>query len=470
MFDNLLLLYALIPIILIPGILGSYLPAAHVVFPIRWWFGILVIGLTVMICHALETNPLLPFLLIALLLCPRFLHWFGSRAFEKLSSPKNFLARPSRAEATAALVLLTMWFSAWLFVLTHPVDPYYADAVTIWYRKARNIFYWVPIREDGSALKTYPHLGSVLQMYVMRWMGKEPLEGYGRLIYPSFFFMWIFSFRVLWHERFEPWLHGLFVILALALFHLPHFTNGYQDGFLSMAVGISALCFVKLFLEDFVSKTAGQAGSQTSAWLFLAFFFAGSLCFIKLEGTTWAFILLISAGMTCFLFQRAQLNKQTIKQILPFLALFSVLLILWPLLLRFNQVDLKKIQADAYSTRDMLTWYKNMDRWQVIQPYYFAYWKKNLLLVLPGLFLSALSYFLAPKSRKAIFFLWMVFLSHSLFVLLPFFATRLPLEWHIQNALSRLLFQQLFLYGTWIALSVSSLAALRAGQHSPSNK
>lgn len=438
----------LIPLALLPLATGSAIPSLTLSWASRWAFGAAVIGILITICHALHLSQPTAWILIAGLIILGILA--GIQNFRK---NHLLIAPPSLWNLTAISLLAILWLALAIHVLAHPLHPMHWDAVRIWFNKAKGLFYWTPFQALPTPdfhMKNYPHLGPAFQMFVMKFHG-YPAENFSRLIYPGFFAAWLIAFRNL-NPGIKP-LHFLGLIPAVGLVFLSKsaFTNGYQDGFLGLMAGFSVIHFLVCLLHSsgaFLMKDPRTYRSH----LFLGFFFAGSVAFIKVEGLVMSGILVMGFLAVRLLWSADRISSQDLKELAPFFGLWIAMISVWPLLLKLNQLDPTQISGDAYTLSDILHWYRNINRLPAISRYFGEYWTSIQSVFFASILLSGGAFVLTPRIRSAIFYLWGILVLHLLFIHMAFLASRLPLDWHLSTAYERLCFQHFFVFASLLFL------------------
>lgn len=442
MFEILLPLFTLAALLFLPFTVGAFFLPAYLSYSIRWYFGLGACGLFVLLAHSLNAPQILVWSFLIPVLCIAAIFVFSKK---KLFTDDCEIDCPS-----VLLIQLSAWIALTFVVLSHPLTPYFWDALYIWYNKARALFYWNDLSEIPSKnlfMVNYPHLGPVLQMMLMKLSG-QPIEEYGRLLFPAVYIAWSLS-ALNWVRRinFHHGYHLLSIIVLWAYFRQTHFINGYQDGFLSLTAGMATLCFLNSMIME-------QTRQKTTSYFYLGVYFAGMCCFIKTEGFALGAIILIAFTVVSFFRKRGF----SLVHFLYGWALFAAFVLCWPLLLSLHHIDPAKLQADAFSLKELpLLPYNLIGRWPVILTYYVEYFIFFKLQFFSVVLLSIWGFLRQPKIRSQICFLWLIALAHMVFVAIPFIMTHLPLEWHLSTAFGRLMFQHLFIYPLVILLCGSGI-------------
>ncbi|MBI3306666.1 MAG: hypothetical protein HYZ84_02510 [Candidatus Omnitrophica bacterium] len=440
MTDTLRLVSALLPLSIIPIGIGHALTHYKEPWPTAWWVGTLCIGLFLLIGHGLN----IPFAILFAIIAFGFV---ASLFLTELPQNRFYFDRLRSLSfhhvGTTSLILVFLAMN-YVQILSHPLDPFYSDTLSIWFNKAKGLFFDIPfavLPVPGFSMANYPHLGPVYEMFVMKFAGL-PIEPIARLIFPTVYFVWILSLAQIPVFKNHPRLLWLLPVIALVFYDAPAYTSGYQDGFLAATAGMAALQFI-LFLN-----TSEQDLSKSKTHLWLAIFFAGSLSFIKVEGTVLAIILTAAFCLIAILFHFQNNLISAWRFLWPFFGLLTLMVLCWPGLLLIHHLDATKISGPAYTYRDIFTFYQNFDRWPLIEKHFAVYVQSRLSFILATTLLSAATFCMHVNLRPGILFLWMVWTAHLSFIAVAFLATRLPLEWHLQTAFERLSFQHFFVYVT----------------------
>ncbi|MCM8774752.1 MAG: hypothetical protein NC930_00110 [Candidatus Omnitrophica bacterium] len=442
------MLLVLIPLFALPWILGTLALKNRVPCATRWWFGVLATSLYLLVTHALHLPQIFVFGLLGMLILWGIIGMTKEQVKDLTTKPPFSFPHP------ASIVIVFLLTCLYLFILSHPIHPMSWDALVIWFNKAKGLFYWLPfyaLPYPRFEMANYPHLGAVYEMFLMKFTG-APLENFGRLIFPTFYFMWILALNQIGPVQKHQILRWVGLFMGLVFFDKWLFTNGYQDGFLAVTGGMALLHLTKYLLSN--PESAPTSGEPD---LFLGFFFAGSSCLIKMEGSVMNLTLTATFLITLLVSKTHWFLAVGIRKIGPSLTISLTLLILWPILLTVNHMNAGHIPGNAYAFRDILTCYRNLDRWQYIAPFFANYGREHSLILSLSAILSILSSLFIPRSRIAFLFLWLAIFGYSGFVALAFLATKLPLLWHLETAFSRLMFQQFAAYAFILFLGMSFL-------------
>ncbi len=453
-------LLSFVPIFLIPLTFGALLPwQADIRWPSRWWFGIISLGLVLTVAHALKTPKHVTPYLIALLLLPALIQtvrYFFWRRKNNRKHDGSFW----RENWPAIIILLGLLGCAYLRILSYPIGPADWDTIAIWLRKTKLLYAWLPMGQPsteiwGGNYMNYPHLGPMLEAMVIRF-GGSIRENCGRLIFPTFYFFWMSAFYSLGHSKIKGVPAFLISFLTILFFDSRSFTNGYQDGFAAVLAGMAAIHFCRIIPKSPVPDLARDSTLATD--YFLAFFFAGMLSFVKSEGAILALVMGFSALAVLLVRQSRGRRFAWLLGLVPYLALFLLLLGLWPMLLLYNHANLSHLQDQSFSAATFLNFFHNLNRGPLIGSYYLAHLKAIAPIVLSCGFLSALAFIFCPSRRHILIFLWMILLIHSVMIAGPYFVTGVNPAWHLQTSFERLMFQHFFVYPLVLYLAASFLA------------
>jgi hypothetical protein len=447
-------------IFVLPIMVGMLLPVSKDIRPAsRWWFGLVSFGILLIVLHGLRApkTPVKIFLGLFLFSCLTLSAFRAVGALRSGRVPAIISFLKQNAWGLSCFLLLLV--SGYAHVLSHPVSPTQWDAIATWFRKARLLYHWVPLGNTPEvywSYVTYPHLGSILEAMIMRLAGSLT-ENYGRLLMPTVYFFWMLAILSL-RPAAKTWIFRLTAAAAAWLFFdLAAFTSGYQEGFLAAMAGMSAVHFTRIS----VKMSAPSYGVKTwppDADFGMAFFFAGSLGFVKTEGVILSLIL---TGSFLFVFLASHNPKESLRRLCtlaPYLLLCIALLALWPLILYLNHANAGQIQGEHFTAASLSGFFKNLSRWTMISPFYLKYLRENAVILAVSAFLSAEAAVFIPRARKALCFLWLTLIAHLIFVPLPYFATAANPVWHLQTSFERLMFQHFFVYPILLCAAVSFLA------------
>jgi hypothetical protein len=363
--------------------------------------------------------------------------------------------------ALLVALLLGPVLAAGLYTLRQPIMAW--DGLVIWYAKVRGLYEWRPLA--ALPLPNYPDLGPACWMSVLKWVGADA-ENVGRLVFPAFYFMWIVAMLELPRRR-RSWVAVVVVAgVAALLFDLEAFTNGYQDGFLMVAAGMSAIFVVKSLvgagsktgeppLEEVLVPAVPTAQGRQD--YYLAAFFAGTLGLIKQEGLILGFILMVSWGAAVIAERRPACWRGLLRRLCPVVSIYVALATLWPLLLARNGVNVLMVQGPAFTPSSVIGVLDNLHRWTDIQPYFAEYFWRLRHVFAACVLLSLASLWGLPRTRRAIMFLWTVLGLYLAFVTFTFCATRQLLQWHLDTAFKRLTSHSQFVFALLLCLTVGVL-------------
>lgn len=442
MFELVMPLLILLGLVFFPFVAGVFFLPSYLSFSIRWYFGLTLLGLFTLFTHALGASQTLVW---------GFLGMFLLAASVFLFAKTNLFTDECELDCPSTLwIQISAWAALIFVVLTHPLTPYFWDALYIWYNKARALFYWAPLSETPGKdlfMVNYPHLGPVLQMMLMKLAGK-PWEEYGRMLFPTLYIVWSLSV-INWIRRIHH--HHAYHLLGIAVlwacFLQTHFINGYQDAFVSLTAGMATLCFLNSMIQE-------QSEEKVISYFYLGVYFSGACCFIKTEGFALGGGALSAYTLVNF-FRRSPLKAH---HFLSGWGIFFTLFICWPFLLSINGIDPSKLQAEAFSLKELPLFFENLsNRWPTIQNYYRNYFIYFVNPFTSMLILSIWGFLRAPHLRAKLIYLWLILIGHMTFVAIPFIMTHLPLEWHLSTAFGRLMFQHSFLYPLILLLCGSGI-------------
>jgi len=444
------LVASLFIIFFLPFTAGFLIRDASVPLVSRWWFGLILTGVLLVAFHGFRLPFSLALAAILVLYLAGSYETFKCRR-SLIASWAQSLKAPSFRLFPAVLLLITA--AAMLNVFANPVTPSNWDAIGIWYKRIKLLYAWTPLANTvdiswGSYIN-YPHLAAMLEAVIMRVSGGM-IEEHGRLLMPALYFFWLSGLSALAPRKGRV-LFDLFLAYAALLFYDKWtFTSGYQEGMIVALGGMAALHFCRLLM----ALDATTPGLSVRVESFLAFFFAGSLCLVKNEAAILAAILAFSAAAAAMTFPE---RLKTLKMIGPGFAVFLTLAFLWPAIMFANDIDMTRLQNKAFTRESVMTLHHNLSRWSVIEPYFKDYFSAKPWLILSCASFSLLAASFRP-ARRPLFFLWIVYTAHLVFMPLPYLATHAGLGWHLKNSFERLILQHGFLYPLMLSIAISAAA------------
>ncbi len=446
--------FSMFPLFLIPLSLGRAVLGSAAPHSSRWWFALILTGLYFLIAHGIHLPGVAAFGGFWGLLAFACIRAFNSRKDWKKEFPGEISFWEAVPYALLAALILAPGYAN---TLAHPVSLANWDAVAIWHYKVKGLLEWtsfVNTPVPGWPYVNYPHLGPVLEMWVIKLAGTNA-ENYGRLLLPTCYFFWAAALVGLIKTEVKNGLAALVAVPVGALFFdLRSFISGYQDGFLAVCAGMAAVHFCRFLRRDLLGKAKFPA--QLDWDLLLGFFFAGSACLIKAEGSILSFVLCASF---LIIFLTARLKRAKLREAIalwPYAAVFAGLFVLWPCILLVNGLGVLKMQ-NAFTFSDVSQFSKNLNRWPVISQHVGFYFEKTRLVLAASALASIASSWLVPQSRRSLAFLWVFLLIHCAVVPLPYFVTRLNLNWHLANSFDRLMSHHFFAYAAILSIAGAHL-------------
>lgn len=456
---------SVVPLLLMPLMLGAALPLRQTRLATRWWFGVVAAAMIVIVGHGigLPRSVVFGILYGAVMM----VLWWRLRR-----SSSGIVAVPRR-EVLYGLLLVLLLVPLVLAVVLWTLDfpALGADAIVIWYAKAKAFHAWAAVPDLPSP--NYPALGPVSWMLVLEWVSSDA-ERVGRLFFGMAYIIWYLGLFELVRRPY-PWGSAI-VLPALAMLFVDFstVTRGDQDYLLTSAAGMATIFLVKTLMM--LSGERGPLHARLTAMLgrsegrqccFLAAIFSGALGLVKQEGTVLGLILM-SAWVTTLLVQERAANwPAVVRRVLPMGGTYAVVAGVWPALLVLHHVDLTNVQGQAFSVSSVLHALENVNRWPAIRPYLVEYVVTMRPVLVASLILSVTSLWLLPNLRTAVLFLWGVLFLHTVFVPFVFLATRQPLQWHLRTAFDRLIAHDRFVFVTLLWITIVVMLNALAGR-SPS--
>lgn len=427
----------------IPYVLGSALLPKVEEKPLRWSFGLFIIGIF-FLCAYVAAIPQM-YATVAgvaiLLICAgkMFLQANGDRKYSKNILPVHF----------PLLVISASLSLFFLYCLTDiAVTPIYSqDGIVTWLGKAKDFYYWNPL----SSLRyvQYPGLGSMLWAVIMMVFGFY--ESYGRFIYPIFYGMF---FLFIWSSiKTQKYLHAVYISLLLFFFFQPTLYNGYQDDFLSLTAGFSVLLF-SLYILD-MEKTYRYV---------LGCFFAGSLGLIKSEGVLLG-IIILGVFLACYGKNIISAGKKQFLVYISGIFLALSLLAFWSISIFLHGINPGNIQGEGLTMQSIIEGYKNFNRLPIIGTYLYAYFFKNPLFLFIIIF-SVITAVTRPFLRKIICCMIGIILLHTIALMYVYLTTKTPLIWQLETSFFRLMDQHVSMYILLAVCCLQLIAGRRSNLHS----
>jgi hypothetical protein len=431
---------SLLPLMVIPLLVGTAAFGPRLPVAIRWFFGMISLGLILTVAYSLGISWGTFFYAfgIGLVGCALLLLKQGVKRLGKHAWPNIY-------RAGVGFFLLILLGCAYVKVFAEPLEAW--DAVVIWFNKARDLYQGTPISQLHFV--NYPPLGPMYWAFVMKFTGGL-WESYGRLLFPTMYFFWMLALPYMFPKCIPAWIF-LIVIPGLGwlFFDMFAFTSGYQDGFVTICAGMAAIHLCKTLLED-------KRRRQTD--YLLALYFAGTDALVKNEGAVLAMILYTAWFLTLIVTERHNFNWKYLRSLIPGGMLFLLLLSIWPGLLIYHGQDPSQVQGPAFTINSIANSYENIDRLPMIKDYFVEhYFHPQTKTILSCTLLSIITAALVPITTRVMVFLWVTALGHILFMVLVYLATGSPLEWHLTFSLKRLAFHHSFAYVIILCISLCCL-------------
>lgn len=351
-------------------------------------------------------------------------------------------AAPSRHEVVLAAALAAPVLAAAVYTLAQPVHTW--DATVIWYGKARALLDWRP--PVDVPWPAYPNLGAMLWALLLGVTGPAD-EPVARLIFLGLYAAWIATAVSLVARPLTWPVVAVSALVVFTLFEYRHVTSGYQDTVVMSVAGVAAA----LFARTLIDHEAAAPRTVVTAALFAA----GALGLIKLEGL---FVGVILAG-GWLIAARAQSGGAGLSRRVTAagLALFVGLIAAWPLLTRFNGIDLQAAQGSGFLPLAIGDLPSRLTRLPAIAMGFMRLGPWFALPVAAALVLSVAAWRDAPHLRVFLAWAWGCMTVHAVFVTATFVMTNYDIEWQMRTALDRLIAQQSCLWLLVILVSATTL-------------
>ncbi len=382
-------------------------------FGMLYWLGLISLGAFVLLAFGLRLPQAF---VLAAVSCASLGGWLWhlARRFVSRSTPVSY----ARGRTIAPLLPLVLAGVA--YCVLDPVRVW--DAHLIWLARVRLLEQWIPLwrfQELQITRPEYPFLGAAAWWFIQA-ISRVPVEA-ARVV---FLFAYVAFFLAALARYSASWNMGgvaLAIFFCYACFGL-EIINGYQDGFLMVSAGMVALALL-------------HWGDRGMAWIAPL---AAALSLIKAEGAVLGPLVLL-----CWIASAPQRFATVWRDsshgggVRIGTLLFIVLISAWPFFLWQSGLDPGRVQGDAFRIDSLGVFAEQVDRVpailsKIVSDYAAAPW-----VAIP--FLAAVVWG-GTLDRNRRFLLAFVSL-HVLFVVVVFWLTQLPFEWHLASAGPRLLAQ-----------------------------
>ena len=406
-------------------------------FGMLYWLGLISLGAIVLLAYAFRLPK--PFVLAAVSCASlggwlwRFTRFTSGATAVGLRTGNSSLLHDARAilrvlrgtpvsgaGGRAIAPFLPLVLAGVAYCVLDPVRVW--DAYLIWLARVRLLDQWIPLsrfQELQIILPEYPFLGAAAWWWTQA-IGRVPVEA-ARVV---FLFAYVAFFLAALARYSASWSLGggaLAIFFCYACFGL-EIINGYQDGLLMVSAGMVALAFL-------------QWGDRGVPWVAPL---AAALSLIKAEGTVLGSLLLLcwfaSAPQRFATVWRDPSHARGMRiGILAFLVLISA----WPLFQWQSGLEVGGVQGDAFRIHSLGVFAEQVERVPAILSKIVSYHAAAPWIAIP--FLAAVA-FGGTLDRNRRYLLSFVSL-HVLFVVVVFWLTQRPFEWHLGSAEARLLSQ-----------------------------
>jgi len=436
----------IIPLVVLPILLGTALFKDNFELPFHWWAGFLLISLATTIFHALKIDPAIYSIIITIFI-------IVLSVWQLQTLKKQFLRAKKLIQNIDFLVViiitLVITISGLLEIFTHPLGVG-GDAFSIWLNKAKSIY--SGILYPALPIANYPSLVPTFNAFVMRFTGSyKPI--YGLFIGPIAYCFWVLNLHDIFKRK-SGWVMTATVSSIAILYFDDYVINGYQDKIIMMCASMSALAYLQIIKFGLSGNRAYTEKSQLLFWI--GTFFAGVLSLIKNEGMVIGAILVGVSLLVIYSINPKQISTLLINKYAPIFT-FITLAFLWPFILYTGNVDISKIQGDNLTLQSIFDIPRNIERIFIIWPYFTNYYRETFFMLILSICLSIISFLKATQLRKSLVYLWSIWFVHSIFIVFVFLSTRAPLIWHLDTAFNRLLSHHAFIYPLIILLIIAYL-------------
>ena len=299
------------------------------------------------------------------------------------------------------------------------------DAHFIWLARVRLLEQWIPLsrfRELQITYSEYPFLGAAA-WWCTQAIGRVPVEA-ARVV---FLFAYVAFFLAALARYSGRWSLGggaLAIFFCYACFGL-EIINGYQDGLLMVSGGMVALAFLRW-------------GDRGVAWIAPL---AAALSLIKAEGMVIGPLFLLcwiaSAPQQVATVWRDPSQARSVRiGTLTFFLLISA----WPFIEWRSGLEAGRVQGDAFRIHSLSVFVDQVDRVPAILSKMVSYHAEAPWVAIPFLAAVVSAAFSGTLDRNRRFLLGFVGV-HLLFIVIVFWLTQQPFEWHLGSAGGRLLSQ-----------------------------
>lgn len=451
---------SLIITLILPFLYGGIVVRGLFSVCMQWIIGLFLLAVTLIVFHGLGLSKNLVFWFIYLISISSLI-FYAKTVFFLPKNKLNFFGSFDFIDALFYLIIFVLLIDAFLSIDRHPLTA--GDAVAYWYQKAKALYHWLPI--ESFPTLAYPNMGSAIWMFGMNYA--EGSENVGRSIFPLLLMSIYVSYWLLMKQYFDIQRKNK-LIISLLFSYLAYisitkqFGGGYtyvNAGYIDWLVGIiPCFSYMLLFFNTELFRTSGEDFPVKK--YFLIIFLLGSTALIKSEGFILVFIFIFSYFFIQFFRNKRLLldNKKNHVYGLIFLIFIATL---YRQILFINGIDYEN--AQGFNLGTIVSSYTNIiDRTPIIMKQMIYHFRHHFDIILP--FLILLCFMLKHKKYFLISIFLIPLTLHFMSVLLVFYSTTLPLEWHLATALDRLMHQTSYMYIFGIILYAFILADRPRGE------
>jgi uncharacterized membrane protein YwzB len=376
-----------------------------------YWLGLMSVGTFVLFAYALQLPQ---GLVVAFVPTASLAGWLLHLARRTRSTVPGFRA------LTPFLPLVLVGI---VYCVLDPVRGW--DSYLNWFAKVRLMDQWIPLsrfQELDIIRPEYPFLGPAAWWWTQT-VGKVPVEA-ARVVYLFAYVAFFMAALTHYSARWKVGGRVLAVFYGYTCFTL-EIINGYQDGLLMASAGMVALAFL-------------QWGDRGVAWIAPM---AATLSLIKSEGTVVGALLFV-----CWFasdprrFARMYRERTERRRLLIAMLGFVIVCSAWPWLEWRSGLNPGRVHGDAFRIVSVKVFAEQAERVPTIVAKLASDLAAAPWVSVPFAAAALSAAFSRALDRRRRFLIGFVVL-HVLFVVVVFWATQLPFEYHLAVAGARLLAQ-----------------------------
>ncbi len=430
-------------------------PEEGLPWPAQLQLGLLAMGALLFFCHALRMPESLAFALPSAVALGSAAWWVVAQR-QTTTTPHGSVLGGLAPLACLVVLLLPVVVAAVAYTFVVPVHSW--DALMVWFMKVRGLERWPSLAD--MPWPTYPELGPLLWRSVVR--SDVPIdEAFGRLVTSCAFVAGGASLAYgvgdddraasIESHRLRAPVAVAAALCVVALFDRHLVTSGYQD---PIVLGVGATVSVLLLRTRFRVRPDG--GAPRPVWA--AAFGCGALVLVKNEGVVLGGILWVAYVVVVLARLDATLRPVRLRALLVPSGIAAAIVVAATAARGAAGVDVTDVQHGDFGGVGFETLLHRVERVPVVLQAIVT-----RLLAQPVVVATPLVVGLAlVRVRRAVAvplaFCALVAGLHLSALVAVFVATNAPLDWHLQTALDRLLFQGAFSFCLAVCVATHALA------------